>query len=45
MYSFALKRHNSFQNKTNRKATLSFVHKQLIFKLQQEKFENSMISE
>ena len=36
MYSFALKRHNSFQNKTNRKATLSLVHKQLIFKLQQE---------
>ena len=36
MDPFALKRHNSFQNKTNRKATLSFVHKQLILRLQQE---------
>ena len=31
-----LKRHNSFQNKDNRKATHSFSPRPLIFKLQQE---------
>ena len=31
-----LKRHNSFQNKNNRKATHSFAPRPLIFKLQQE---------
>ena len=42
MGSLALKRHNSFQNLNNRKATHSFVPRSLIFKLQQEvlKFNN-----
>ena len=31
----SLKRHNSFQNYNNRKAT-SFAHKPVVFKLQQE---------
>ena len=31
-----LKRHNSFQNKNNTKATHSFAPRPLIFKLQQE---------
>ena len=31
-----LKRHNSFQNKNNRKTTHSFAPRPLIFKLQQE---------
>ena len=31
-----LTRHISFQNKDNRKATQSFAHRPLIFKLQQE---------
>ena len=36
MDSLTLKRHNSFQNKNNRKATHSFVPRLLIFKLQQK---------
>ena len=36
MDSLNLKRHNPFQNKNNRKATLSFAPSSLIFKLQQE---------
>ena len=36
MDSLTLKRHNSFQNENNRKATNSFAPKPLIFKLQQE---------
>ena len=36
MYSLTLKRHNSFQNENNRKATHSFAPRSLIFKLQQE---------
>ena len=36
MDSLTLKRHNSFQNKNNRKATHSFAPRPLIFKLQQE---------
>ena len=31
-----LKRHNVFQNKSNRKATHSFAARPLIFKLQQK---------
>ena len=38
MNSLTLKRHNSFQNKNNRKAT-RFPPRPLIFKLQ-KKFEN-----
>ena len=34
--SLTLKRHNSFQNKNNRKATDSYAPRPLIFKLQQE---------
>ena len=36
MVSLILKRHNSFQNQNNRKATHSFAPTRLIFKLQQE---------
>ena len=36
MDSLTLKRHNSLQNKNNRKATQSFATRLLIFKLQQE---------
>ena len=36
MDSFTLKRHNSFQNENNTKATLSFSHRPLNFRLQQE---------
>ena len=36
MDSLALKRHNSFQNLNNRKATHSFAPRPLIFKLQQK---------
>ena len=36
MDSLTLKRHSSFQNKNNRKATDSLVPRSLIFKLQQE---------
>ena len=41
-----LKRHNSFQNENNRKATHSFAPKPLIFKLQQEilKFNDICVS-
>ena len=43
MDSLTLKRHNSFKNRNNRKATHSFALRPLIFKLQQ-KLENSVIS-
>ena len=36
MDSLTLKRPNSFQNWSNRKASHSFAHRSLIFKLQQE---------
>ena len=36
MDPFTLKRHNSFQNENNTKATLSFSHRPLNFRLQQE---------
>ena len=36
MNSMTLKCHNSIQNQNNRKATLSFAPRTLIFKLQQE---------
>ena len=36
MGSLTLKRHNSFQNENNRKATHSSAPRPLIFKLQQE---------
>ena len=36
MDSLTLKRHNSFQNKNNRKTTDSFAPRPLTFKLQQE---------
>ena len=36
MDSFTLKRHNSFQNQNNRKATHSFAPRRIIFKLQRE---------
>ena len=41
-----LKRHNSFQNQINRKATHRFAPKSLIFKLQQEvlKFNDTYVS-
>ena len=38
MDSYTLK-HNSFQNENNKKATLSFAPRPLIFKLQQEVFK------
>ena len=46
MDSLALKRHNSFQNLNNRKATHSFAPRPLIFKLQQEvlKFNDICVS-
>ena len=46
MDSFTLKRHNSFQNQNNRKATHSFASRPLIFKLQQEvlNFNNICVS-
>ena len=46
MDSLTLKRHNSFQNQNNRKATHSFAPRPLIFKLQQEvlKFNNICVS-
>ena len=34
--SLTLKRHNSFQNENNRKATHGFAHRPLIFKLQKK---------
>ena len=43
MDSLTLKRHNSFQNENNRKATQSFTPRPLIFKLQQEIFKLSDI--
>ena len=36
MVSLTLKRHNSFQNQSNRKATHNFAARPSIFKLQQE---------
>ena len=41
-----LKRHNSFQNKNNRKATPIFVPKPMMFKFQQEvlKFNDISVS-
>ena len=46
MESLTLKRHNSFQNYNNRKATHSFAPRPLIFKLQQEvlKFNDIFVS-
>ena len=46
MESLTLKRHNSFQNYNNRKATHSFAPRPLIFKLQQEvlKFNDICVS-
>ena len=46
MDSLTLKRHNSFQNYNNRKATDSFAPRPLIFKLQQEvsKFNDICVS-
>ena len=46
MNSWTLKRHNSFQNKNNRKATHSFAPRPLVFKLQQEvlKFNDICVS-
>ena len=46
MNSWTLKRHNSFQNKNNRKATHSFAPRPLFFKLQQEvlKFNDICVS-
>ena len=36
MDTLTLKRHNSFQNKNNRKVTNSFPSRSLTFKLQEE---------
>ena len=36
MVSFTLKRHNSFQNENERKATHNFAPRSLTFKLEQE---------
>ena len=44
MDSLTIKRHSSFQNKSNGKGTRSFAPVPLIFKLQQELTTNSMIS-
>ena len=46
MDSLTLKRHNSFQNKNNRKAANSFAPRILIFKLQQDvlKFNDICVS-
>ena len=46
MNILTLKRHNSFQNENNRKATHSFAPRSMIFKLQQEvlKFNNTCVS-
>ena len=46
MGSLTLKRHNSFQNQINRKATHGFAPARLIFKLQQEvlEFDNICVS-
>ena len=46
MDSLTLKRHNSFQNQNNKKATHSFALSPLIFKLQQEvlKFNDIYLS-
>ena len=46
MDSLTLKRHNSFQNQNNRKATHSFAPRPLIFKLQQKvlKFSDIWVS-
>ena len=46
MDSLTLKRHNSHQNKNNRKAAHSFAPTPLIFKLQQEvlKFNDICVS-
>ena len=43
---FTLKRHNSFQNESNRKATHRFTSRPLIFKLQHEvlKFNDICVS-
>ena len=43
MNSLTLKRHNSFQNYNNRKATDSFALRPLTFKLQQEALKFSDI--
>ena len=46
MDSLTLKRHNSFQNENDRKATQGFVPRPLIFKFQQEvlKFNDICVS-
>ena len=46
MDSLTLKRHNSFQDENNRKATHSFASRPLIFKLQQDglKFNETCVS-
>ena len=46
MDSLTLKRHNSFQNQNNRKATHSFASRPLILKLQEEvlKFNDIWVS-
>ena len=46
MESLTLKHHNSFQNLNNRKATLTFALRPLIFKLQQNvlKFNDFFVS-
>ena len=46
MDSLTLKRHNFFQNQNNRKATHSFAHRPLLFKLQQkvQKFGDICVS-
>ena len=45
-WALTLKRHNSFQNQNNRKATHSFAPRSLIFKLQREvsKFNDVFVS-
>ena len=46
MDCLTLKRHNSFQNENNRKATDSFTPRTLVFKLRQEvlKFSGIFVS-
>ena len=44
MDSLTLKRHNSFQNKNNRKTTNIFAPRALIFKFQQEVLKFNDIS-
>ena len=43
MYYLILKRHNSLQNKNNKKATHSFAARPMIFNFD-EKFQNSIKS-